>query len=575
MKDIATEIKVHLWKPRDWQAEAFDLAKNGDRFLLNATPGAGKTIFSGRLAGEWLMNHDVESVVVVVPTTTLELAFKESWWENFAIDVRDSFNKSTGRPPRKMHGVVVTYSQLTNSADIFAMWMDNGHQIGFVFDEVHHAGEKNVWGNAVNKCASRAAKVLSMSGTPFRSDKTQIAFLNYKDGLAVPDYNYGYSQAIEDYVCRVANFKPIDSETEFALNGEVQKIKASEVTNENIGLVNATMMMNNSPYLRSAIKQSHARLLEYQQQSGTERAGGLIVCQPGSDGENDLRHVEKVARMVKKITGSEPVVVTSDDALATAKINRFRDGEGDWIVAIRMVSEGVDIKRLRVVMLATNIGTELLFVQVVGRALRQTSIDETQHAHIFMPMFPHLVEWAEKLEDQIGLAIIHKPEREQSESGERNRNAERDFMPISASHIPSGLIVGGKHYSEDEVAFLPSYRKERPELAHLPDSFLLDVMRSYGVTAKTTQVATPPEERIAEIRRQIAEITKVVGSSLKDYTGSNNAFAVVNRDFNTHARITNIPEFFSDCSVEDAERIFEKAKEFKIKYTQMLVRRYG
>ena len=49
---------------------------------------------------------------------------------------------------------------------------------------------------------------------------------------------------------------------------------------------------------------------------------------------------------------------------------RFADGDAPWIVAVRMVSEGVDIPRLRVGVYATNTVTELFFRQAVGRLVR-------------------------------------------------------------------------------------------------------------------------------------------------------------------------------------------------------------
>ena len=74
--------------------------------------------------------------------------------------------------------------------------------------------------------------------------------------------------------------------------------------------------------------------------------------------------------MLEERLGVTPTIVTSDDPTASEQISRFADGIAPWIVAVRMVSEGVDIPRLRVGVYATNTVTELFFRQAVGRLVR-------------------------------------------------------------------------------------------------------------------------------------------------------------------------------------------------------------
>ena len=53
------------------------------------------------------------------------------------------------------------------------------------------------------------------------------------------------------------------------------------------------------------------------------------------------------ARVLQKVTGHKPVVVLSDDPRSSAKIAAFAKSEERWLVAVRQVSEGVDIPRAR------------------------------------------------------------------------------------------------------------------------------------------------------------------------------------------------------------------------------------
>src|SRR5207253_107685 len=81
-------------------------------------------------------------------------------------------------------------------------------------------------------------------------------------------------------------------------------------------------------------------------------------------------------------------VVTSDDPAASERIASFAAGTSDWLVAVRMVSEGVDIPRLRVGVYATTTTTELFFRQAVGRFVRWEPGVRNQRAWLYVPDDP-------------------------------------------------------------------------------------------------------------------------------------------------------------------------------------------
>lgn len=69
-----------------------------------------------------------------------------------------------------------------------------------------------------------------------------------------------------------------------------------------------------------------------------------------------------------------------------------------WLVAVRMVSEGVDVPRLAVGVYATSASTPLYFAQAIGRFVRSRRPGET--ASIFLPSVPSLLQLAGELEAQ-------------------------------------------------------------------------------------------------------------------------------------------------------------------------------
>jgi superfamily II DNA or RNA helicase len=100
--------------------------------------------------------------------------------------------------------------------------------------------------------------------------------------------------------------------------------------------------------------------------------------------------------MLRDITGKPVTVVLSDDPKASHRIGAFAESEDRWMVAVRMVSEGVDVPRLAVGVYATSISTPLFFAQAVGRFVRARRRGET--ASVFLPSVPALVQFANELE---------------------------------------------------------------------------------------------------------------------------------------------------------------------------------
>jgi hypothetical protein len=92
------------------------------------------------------------------------------------------------------------------------------------------------------------------------------------------------------------------------------------------------------------------------------------------------------------------VVVLSDEPTSSRKIAEFRRGNERWMVAVRMVSEGVDVPRLAVGVYATSVQTPLFFAQAVGRFVRVRARGET--ATVFLPSVPSLLGLAAELEGE-------------------------------------------------------------------------------------------------------------------------------------------------------------------------------
>ena len=199
---------------RPWQKAALERLAAGTSpdFLAVATPGAGKTTFALTAARQVLATDPRLRLLVVVPTAHLKMQWAQAA-AGFDLHLDWRWSVADGGLPPDMHGVVTTYQQVATSARVLRGLASNAMVI---FDELHHAAEERAWGDALRTGFENAPRRLALSGTPFRSDTHAIPFIRYEGDEAVPDFEYGYGDALADGgVVRPVYFPRIDGMMEW------------------------------------------------------------------------------------------------------------------------------------------------------------------------------------------------------------------------------------------------------------------------------------------------------------------------------------------------------------------------
>jgi superfamily II DNA or RNA helicase len=377
---------------RAWQREALARfeASDAPTFLAVATPGAGKTAFALTAVRRSLLARQTRRFVVVVPTQHLKTQWAQIA-ERFDLHVDPAWSAGYGALPSDVHGVVVTYQQVAANPGALRPLV---HGAMVVLDEIHHAGESRSWGDGVRVAFEPATRRLCLSGTPFRSDQNTIPFIRYSGIEAQPDYEYGYGEALNDRaVVRPVYFPRIKGHMEWSAPGGLDYAATFDdpLTRELANQRLRTALDGEGEWLASVLAQAHAQLHHLRQRDG--RAAGMVIAM-------DQDHARAIASIMHERLGLLPVVATSDDPTASRKIGDFAAGVAPWIVAVRMVSEGVDIPRLRVGVFATNTLTELFFRQAVGRLVRWTGGQGRQTAYMFIPDDPRLRLFAAEITKQ-------------------------------------------------------------------------------------------------------------------------------------------------------------------------------
>ncbi len=434
---------VHL---RRWQKDALDrfVASPKRDFLAVATPGAGKTTFALTAARHELGTRPAR-LVVVAPTAHL----KHQWARaaaRFSLHLDPSWSPADGALPADMHGVVTSYQQVASSAGVLAR-LARGAFV--VLDELHHAGEDRAWGAAIQHAFEGAHRRLALSGTPFRSDTCAIPFVTYKRDQALPDYEYGYGEALVDRrVVRPVFFPATNGQMEWsAPDGSVYSATFDDrLDAARAGQRLRTALSLEGEWLPSVLRAANSRLLEVRREQPD--AGGLVIA-------TDREHARGIGALLRARFGVSARVVTSDDPGASAEIARFAGSSEPWLIAVRMVSEGVDIPRLRVGVYATTTATELFFRQAVGRLVRWTRGVPRQRAWLFIPDDPRLRAYAAGISEQRRHSLRRpegerdEPEREPGEEeGERD-----DSEQLSLFAVISAVATEPGEAPDDEVPF--------------------------------------------------------------------------------------------------------------------------
>jgi superfamily II DNA or RNA helicase len=400
---------------RAWQKEATEAvrahsATGSASFLASATPAAGKTTFGLHIAHRMLVAGFVSRVVVAGPTTHI----CRQWAADaarYGIDLEPNRPNSDGPESTDFHGVTVTYQTIAAGPETHRDAAARRTTL-LIADEPHHMGDLAAWGLQTRKAFDGARFRLLLSGTPFRSDNSAIPWVRYDDdGISRADYNYGYPQALRDRVCRPITFLPYDGEMEWVSDGRLRSadfdlvLPAAEAARRL-----RTALSPDGEWMGEVLRDGDARLSEVRAK-GHPDAGGLVIA-------SDQEHARAIATRLGMISGEQPEIVMSDEPGASRRIAEFADNDRRWLVSVLMVSEGVDIPRLRVGVYATAARTELFFRQVVGRFIRATPGPRHQMSYLLMPADSRLKALAHEIEVERRHALDLSPSAEEDEEVE-------------------------------------------------------------------------------------------------------------------------------------------------------------
>ncbi|MFG1646901.1 DEAD/DEAH box helicase [Amycolatopsis sp. NPDC049252] len=517
---------------RAWQRRALTkyLTTGPKDFLAVATPGAGKTVFGLRIAAELLSDRTIEAVTIVTPTEHL----KHQWAASAAaagIQIDSNFRNTTGVTSSDYNGVALTYAQVAAHPTLHRVRTENRKTL-VILDEIHHGGDAKSWGDAIREAFTPAVRRLCLTGTPFRSDDSAIPFVTYEPDAggfqrSKSDHSYGYADALADGVVRPVVFLAYSGEASWRTSaGEEFTARLGEpLTAEQNARAWRTALDPAGEWIPAVLHAADTRLSQVRQ--SVPDAGGLVIA-------TDQESARAYAKILERLSGEMPTLVLSDDPKASGRIKEFSETTERWIVAVRMVSEGVDVPRLAVGVYATSASTPLFFAQAIGRYVRARKKGET--ASVFLPSVPVLLELASELEAQRD-HVLGKPHREQegwedellaqaNRTEDEPGEEEKAFTSLGASAELDQVIYDGNSFGtavfsgsdeEQEYLGLPGLLEPdqvRALLRKRQEEQIADEKRR---KPKAEEAAPPAPARSASVSERLAALRKELNALVGMY----------------------------------------------------------
>jgi superfamily II DNA or RNA helicase len=522
---------------RDWQEDCQDIIlekfKSGKKTcLIEATPGGGKTILSLSIFLQLKKQQGYEKVIVLVYGSHMVNAWCYVANDVFNIQLLDAI--PTGANINIFDGACVTYAYMHQNHQAIRKYCSE-FKVLIISDEKHHLDENKEWGKSFNKFYDVAMGDLGLSGTPWASDngvipKTELSEVQ-RDGkrYTIADYKYSLADAIADGVCRNTYFVAKD----------IKDVKIKKVTEDDIEICNfadqfdaleslpgsSIAMLKDIDNFESIFNAANEKLLSLRDVKSISDSGGLIIAP-------NIHSATKFASSVFDMTGIEPVVVHGDIPNASRLITDFRDSTAPWIISVQMISEGVDIKRLRVLLYLSSYRTELAIKQAHGRIIRRVNADDMNDfdSYFYYINFPEIAETITKLHDESDLGKGHY----ENNFEKRKNDGHGDGPNGSLCHLEQiGGSVHDAHvltstscerFSSEAAAKLATFLKSIETVAGRPTDKSNEDILNFLFPEQSDAKHCKPEKQLPlkdQLRHQSAKaqkyISKEIASCIEKY----------------------------------------------------------
>ena len=375
-------------------------------------------------AKDLLESGEIDCVVAIAPRRSVV----HQWADDFQAICGRTMLQITGNDQdlQAYPGVdfAITWSALGDASSAFYQICQNKRVLALC-DEHHHAGRDAAWGDGADNAFADAKYTLVLTGTPIRSDGSESVWMAYDnrgriDHPSDGTFTLSYGEAVDLGYCRPITFHRHEGNFTVLFNdGEEAAVSGSQGAEINDNVRRVPALQRALEFYKLACTpiftdtgmpctdSYQATMLEWGIQKLDElrlrmpKAGGLVIA-------HNIEMAEYMADLIQILEGERPFVVHNQIARADQKIKAFKTSSNRWLVSVGMVSEGVDIPRLRVLVYLPNARTELAFRQAMGRVVRNDGPNDDTRAYVVMPAHRIFEDYARRVE--LEMSPCHRSE---------------------------------------------------------------------------------------------------------------------------------------------------------------------
>lgn len=314
------------------------------------------------------------------------------------------------------------------------------------------------------------------------------------------DFIRSMTQNIEDGISRPLDFYHLNGDISFQVDGTNYDVTFDSELDDHLS----------SCRLRTALDPAHGLAVELSSHAVIRLRELRQTVQPNAAMiviAKDKNHAAMLKFMLKKHFTINATLLTEDCTDPTSTLREFLKSNDEVIIAVAMVTEGVNLNRSRVILDLTNKTTRLGCIQLWSRAIRKENISQTGSSYVYSLAHPPKVEIAKNFEGATLHTIKSDGSSTKSPVGGGSSIQSGSFIPIHAQATEMSSIFRGIEASPNELALAADFRSKNPVLAEGMSDTQLGKIAATLAPDKVPLPATAARSETYDEKRQRLKVT--------------------------------------------------------------------
>lgn len=355
--------KSRKWRHQDEAVDAFLAAGNG---ILEMATGTGKTNTALKIAEKLLAQHKIDSIILATDGNDLLDQWCDTfleWGARSQYDLRilqhyKSHKESSSYTSSSSKAILIVSRD--NLAPVLSQLpISRGKSTLIIQDEIHGLGSPARM-EALQGLHEKVSYRLGLSATPVREyDAVGTDFIIGEIGPI--RFSFGLKEAIERGILVEFDYVPLGyslSDNDRARLKAVYNKKAAR-EREGFPMSKEELWTELSRVYKTAENKPSVFQEYLKEHTGVVKSSIVFV--------EEMGYGQRVLPMIHRVTPSYRTYYSGEDK---QNLIAFSKGEIDCLITCHRISQGIDIQRLRNVILFSSARAKLETIQRIGRCLR-------------------------------------------------------------------------------------------------------------------------------------------------------------------------------------------------------------